>query len=570
MSEVGIAFEVIIGIILLLLINQYVYDKYIQRKSSLLINYPVIARMRYLFELLREPLRQYFGEETFYESRDKVDWVYKAAKNDSLFLSFSVSEPFNKSRFIINNANRVLNDDEVSHDFSKVIGKTCQKPYTTPSVIVRSAMSDGALSPEATRAFAMGALNGKFPINTGEGGLTSNYFFTHRPYNERKAYLQCIEGSSLHKMLYRVVRKLFNGAVAARMYRQLALKEIKAKDSYILDNESLLLYRINWDAPLEVFPKEVPEDIPDIVLQIGSGLYGVRKEDRTFDPVRYEKVMRFCKMSEVKIAQGAKQTGGKIVGEKVTEDIAYYRGVEPWKDLMSPNRFPYANSTEELLEFISQLKTISQKPVGMKIVISNADQVDELIGAMKERFAKGLSVPDFITVDGGDGGSATAPLELMEGVGLSLINALYLLDFYLRMHRLREHIQIIGSGKLLTPDDIAIALCMGADMVGIARGFMMSGGCIRARHCSGANSKKCPVGMATQDKKKRLSYLVIQKSQHIANYHTQLKKGLCTIMAVMGIEHISKMSRNKLSYRDERGELFFDVDLYYQNKIHIS
>ena len=158
MNEVGIAFEVIIGIILLLLINQYVYDKYIQRKSSLLINYPVIARMRYLFELLREPLRQYFGEETFYESRDKVDWVYKAAKNDSLFLSFSVSEPFNKSRFIINNANRVLNDDEVSHDFSKVIGKTCQKPYTTPSVIVRSAMSDGALSPEATRAFAMGAL----------------------------------------------------------------------------------------------------------------------------------------------------------------------------------------------------------------------------------------------------------------------------------------------------------------------------------------------------------------------------------------------------------------------------
>ena len=206
----------------------------------------------------------------------------------------------------------------------------------------------------------------------------------------------------------------------------------------------------------------------------------------------------------------------------------------------------------------------------MKIVISNADQVDELIGAMKERFDKGFSVPDFITVDGGDGGSATAPLELMEGVGLSLINALYLLDFYLRMHRLREHIQIIGSGKLLTPDDIAIALCMGADMVGIARGFMMSGGCIRARHCSGANGKKCPVGMATQDKKKRLSYLVIQKSQHIANYHTQLKKGLCTIMAVMGIEHISKMSRNKLSYRDERGELFFDVDLYYQNKIHIS
>lgn len=565
-----VTFEIIVGIILFLFINQYIYDKYVQRKSSLLINYPVIARMRYLFELLREPLRQYFGEETFYESRDKVDWVYKAAKNRSLFLSFSVSEPFNGSRFIINNANRVLNDDEVSHDFSYTVGSQCVKPYVSPSVIVRSAMSDGALSPEATRAFAMGALNGQFSINTGEGGLTSNYFFTHKPNDERRKYLNCLEGSSFEKLMYRMVRKVFNGAVAARLYRQLALKNIRAKDSYILDTQTLLLYRINWDAPLEAFPRDIPDDIPKIILQIGSGLYGVRKEDHTFDFMRYEKAMRFCQMTEIKIAQGAKQTGGKIMGEKVTEDIAYYRGVEPWKDLMSPNRFPYANSIEELLSFIGQLKTISQKPVGMKIVISNAEQVDELISAMKERFDKGESVPDFITVDGGDGGSATAPLELMEGVGLSLINALYLLDFYLRMYHLRDHISIIGSGKILTPDDIAIALCMGADMVGVARGFMMSGGCIRARHCSGADGKKCPVGMATQDKKKRLSYLVVQKSQHIANYHANLKKGLCTIMAVMGIDHVSKMTREKLSYRDDRGDLFFDVDLYFQNKIHIT
>ena len=565
-----VTFGIIVGVILFLFINQYIYDKYVQRKSSLLINYPVIARMRYLFELLREPLRQYFGKETFYESRDKVEWVYKAAKNRSLFLSFSVSEPFNGSRFIINNANRVLNDDEVSHDFSYAVGKKCVKPYTSPSVIVRSAMSDGALSPEATRAFAMGALNGQFSINTGEGGLTSNYFFTHKPNDERKKYLSCLEGTFFHKLMYRMVRKVFNGAVAARLYRQLALKNIRAKDSYILDIETLLLYRINWDAPLEVFPCDVPHDIPKIILQIGSGLYGVRKEDHTFDPVRYEKVMRFCQMTEIKIAQGAKQTGGKIMGEKVTEDIAYYRGVEPWKDLISPNRFPYANSTEELLSFIGQLKAISQKPVGMKIVISNAEQVDEFISAMKERFDRGESIPDFITIDGGDGGSATAPLELMESVGLSLINALYLLDFYLKLYRLREHISIIGSGKILTPDDVAIALCMGADMVGVARGFMMSGGCIRARHCSGADGKKCPVGMATQDKKKRLSYLVIQKAQHIANYHTNLKKGLCTIMAVMGIDHISKMSHDKLSYRNEGGDLFFDVDLYFQNKIHIT
>ena len=551
------------------LVQLFIYDKYVQRKSSLLINYPVLARMRYVFELLREPLRQYFAEETFYESRDKVEWVYKAAKDRNLFLSFSVAQPFSGSRFIIKNANRVLNTEEVSEDFSQTFGKECQIPYVSPSVIVRSAMSDGALSPEATRSFAMGALKGKFPVNTGEGGLTSNYFFTHRPTSERLAYLESLEGTALQKGLYRLVKKLFNGAIASRLYRKLALAGTKAKDSFILDTDSLLLYRINWSAPLEVFPKTVPEDIPDIVLQIGSGLYGVRKEDHSFDPQRYEKVMRFCKMTEVKIAQGAKQTGGKIISEKVTDDIAYYRGVEAGKDLMSPNRFPYANTLEELLAFVATLKEISKKPVGIKIVISDVEQLDDLMVAIKGRKGAGGAIPDFITVDGGDGGSATAPLELMESVGLSLINSLYLLDFYLRMHQLRNKIKIIGSGKILTPDDVAIALCMGADMVGIARGFMMSGGCIRARHCSGAEGKKCPVGMATQDRKKRLSYLVLQKSHHIANYHRQLLQGLRTILAVTGEAHISKLSRKHLAFRDVRGELFFDVDTYFQNKLHV-
>ena len=550
-------------------VHLFIYDKYVQRKSSLLISYPVLARMRYVFELLREPLRQYFAEEKFYESRDKVDWVYKAAKNRNLFLSFSVSQPFSQSRFIIKNSNKVLNDNEVSDDFSLTFGSTCKTPFVSPSVVVRSAMSDGSLSPEATRAFAIGALNGNFPINTGEGGLTSNYFFTHRPTKERLAYLETLEGSPFAKWAYRITRKIFNRTVAAKFYRQLSLKHTKAKDSYILDQETLLLYRINWNAPLEAFPENVPDDMPNIVLQIGSGLYGVRDKEHAFDPQRYEKVMRFCRMTEIKIAQGAKQTGGKLIGEKVTDDIAYYRGVEVGKDLMSPNRFPYANSTKELLDFIENLKKISGKPVGIKIVISDSDQLNELILGIKEKEKNGEFIPDFITIDGADGGSATAPLELMEGVGLSLWNALYLLDFYLRMHQLRDKINIIGSSKILTPDDIAIALCVGADMVGIARGFMMSGGCIRARHCSGAEGKKCPVGMATQDKKKRLSYLVAQKSQHIANYHAQLLKGLRTILAVVGVDHISKLNRSHLTFRDTGGELFFNVDTYFQNRLHV-
>ncbi len=117
-------------------------------------------------------------------------------------------------------------------------------------------------------------------------------------------------------------------------------------------------YRPNWDAPLEAFPTEVPEDMPDIIFQISSGLYGARDKEGKFNPERYQKVMKFCRMTEIKIAQGAKQTGGKLTGSKVTPAIAYYRNVEPYKDVFSPNRFPYANTIEELFDFIGEVPKI--------------------------------------------------------------------------------------------------------------------------------------------------------------------------------------------------------------------
>lgn len=559
--------KIAILVIIVLLINQFIYDKYVQRKSSLLINYPVLARMRYLFELLREPLRQYFGEEAFYESRDKVDWVYQAARDSKNFLSFSVSQPFADSRFIIKHTNAVLNDDEVNKDFSVTFGKNHPQPFKTQSVITRSAMSDGALSPEATRAFAIAATNARFPMNTGEGSLTSNHLFTHKITGESSKYMEIHEGTELQKQIYRLVRICFNSAIAIQYYRSAILPE-KARDTYILEQETLRFQRIDWTRPLENFPATPPKDIPDIIFQIGSGLYGVRDSDNKFDPERYQKVMRFCKMTEIKIAQGAKQTGGTVIGDKVSEDIAYYRGVKPGEDLHSPNRFPYAGSMDELFDFIGSLQELSGKPVGMKIVVSDIQDVEYMVMKMKERFDKNGPIPDFITVDGGDGGSATAPLELMESVGLSVTNSLFIIDTMLNKHHLREQLKLIASGKVLTPDDVAILLCMGADMVGIARGFMMSGGCIRARHCSGINGRKCPIGMATRDKRKRLSYLVIQKSQHIANYHNNLLKGLRTVMAVMGVPKADQLSKRNVAFRNKQGEIFFDVDEYYHKKFH--
>ncbi len=560
--------EVILLIVIIGLINLYIYDRYVQRKHQLLINYPIIGRFRYLFETLREPLRQYFAEETFYESRDKVEWVYKAAKNLPNFMSFSVSQPFSSSRFIIKHSSHVLNDDEVDEDFSVLFGKNRPIPFRSKSPIIRSAMSDGALSPEAVRAFTLGATLSNFTINTGEGGLTSNYFFTHRPDPNDAKYLEIVKSTWLAESVFKLVTFFFNRSLAIKVYRKMLLNK-KTENTYIYDPMSHSLFRVNWKAPLSVFPKSVPEDMPDLILQIGSGLYGVRDENGKFDAERYEKAMRFCRMTEIKIAQGAKQTGGKLAASKVTADIAYYRGVEEGKDLISPNRFPYAGSADELLDFVGRLQEISKKPVGIKIVISDARSVEDLVQTMRRRKDDGEPIMDFISVDSGDGGSATAPLELMESVGLTTPNALYVLDTMLRRYNLREDVRIISSGKILTPDDVVIALSLGADAVGIARGFMMSGGCIRARKCSGTEGHICPVGMATQDPKRRASYLVVRKGGEIANYHTNMLKGIRTLLAVMNVKNIRELDKKHLTFKNRLGEIYFDIDNYFHQKLHI-
>jgi glutamate synthase domain-containing protein 2 len=561
--------ELFLVLLFIGLIGLFIYDRYVQRKHQLLINYPIIGRFRYFFEALREPLRQYFAEETFYESRDKVEWVYKAAKDVPNYQSFSVTQPFSGSRFVIKHSTNVKNEDEVSDDLSVTFGTQCEHPFVAKTPIIRSAMSDGALSPEAVRAFSLGAKLSGFTVNTGEGSLTSNHLYTLKPDLNDAKYLEIVESTPLAEFVFKVMDRLFNRNAAIKAYRRILLKNNRTKNTYIYDSTTHILFRVNWNAPLDVFPKEVPESLPDIVFQMSSGLYGVRDAEGNFDEERYVKVMRFCRMTEIKIAQGAKQTGGKLAGSKVTADVAYYRGVEEGKDLFSPNRFPYADTPEHLLDFVGRLQKISKKPVGMKIVVSDANVVDEMVAAAAKRKEAGKPLPDFISVDSGEGGSATAPLEMMESVGLTTNNALYVLDSTLRKYGLRDEIKIIASGKLLTPDDIIITMSMGADAVGVARGFMMSGGCIRARMCSGFGSHQCPVGMATQDPKLRASYLVRKKGEEIANYHKNLIKGMKTLLAIMGFTHISQLSRKNLTYKNESGEIYFDVDTYFKKKLHL-
>jgi glutamate synthase domain-containing protein 2 len=560
-----IEFFVLVGLVGLIML--YVYDKYVQRSHALLINYPIIGRFRYFFEALREPFRQYFGEETFYDSKDKVDWVYKAAKNVPNYKSFSISQPFLDSKFIVKHVSNVLNDNEVNEDMSVVFGKNREIPFVSHTPIIRSAMSDGALSPEAIRAFALAGVESTLTINTGEGSLTSNHLYTHRPDLNNCDYLEIVKSTPFAEFVFKIGSFFFNNSIATKWYRTILLHK-NTQNTYIYDKTTNVLFRVNWNAPLEAFPKEIPSDIPNIVFQMGSGLYGVRDGNGKFDELKYQKVMKFCRMTEIKIAQGAKQTGGKLAGSKVTADIAYYRGVPEGKDVFSPNRFPYADTTSHLLDFVEKLQNLSKKPVGFKIVISDSNAVEEMAKEIASRKSAGKNIPDFITIDSGEGGSATAPLELMESVGLATDNALYILDAMLKKYNIRQDIKIIASGKILTPDDVIITMCMGADAVGIARGFMMSGGCIRARMCSGFGTHVCPVGMATQDEKKRASYLVVRKGHEIASYHINLIKGMKMMMAVMGIDRINKLDKSKLTFKDRNGEIYFDIDEYFQHKLH--
>ncbi|CAA6821120.1 MAG: Ferredoxin-dependent glutamate synthase (EC [uncultured Sulfurovum sp.] len=540
-------FQIITIIVVLVLLAILIYDRFVQRDNQLLINFPLVGRMRYFFHLLRDPMRQYFGDETYYDAYEKIDWVNKASHKKALMYSFSMEKPYNDKGLLFRHANLVLNPEELTETMSVTFGERHKYPFVTSSVIGRSAMSDGAISPEGTQAFAQGALYANFPINTGEGGLTSNFLKTHKyPLDgSNNAYLEKKEGTWFAKGVYRFMCFVSNKAIATNVYREMVVRN-KEKETYILDADSKIFHRIDWTQDLDKFPKEPLTDIPNITFQMGSGMYGVKGLDGKFDEVRYQKVMRFCKMTEIKMAQGAKQTGGKLLAEKVTDAIAYYRGVEANKALYSPNRFPHASSIAELFDFIGRLQELSEKPVGAKIVISTDENFKAYAEELKVRIDEGRPYPDFLTIDGGDGGSATAPREMMTRVGLPIRMALRIVVDELNALGIRDKIKIIASEKILTPDDAIELFAYDADFLNIARGFMVSAGCIRARQCSGAGGHACPVGLATMDKGRRSKFLVAKKSHTVANYHDALIEGIRSLLAIMGKKKLKELSMDDL------------------------
>ena len=216
--------------------------------------------------------------------------------------------------------------------------------------------------------------------------------------------------------------------------------------------------------------------------------------------------------------------------EKVTAEIAQIRGIKEGEAAISPNRHVEASNPAELLDLIDQVRKASGRPTGIKFVVGNIAPIQELFQEIK---ARGLhSAPDFITLDSGDGGTGAAPLPLLDNMGLSIREGLPLVDDLLRAEGLRERIAVIASGKLVTPEDVAWAFCVGADFVNAARGFMFALGCIQAMKC---NKNTCPTGITTHDPSLQRGLDPTNKAVRVANFVEQMRKEVGVIAHSCGV-----------------------------------
>jgi glutamate synthase domain-containing protein 2 len=271
----------------------------------------------------------------------------------------------------------------------------------------------------------------------------------------------------------------------------------------------------------------------DIVFQIGTAKYGVRDDTGALcdDKLREVAAHDQVKMIEIKLSQGAKPgKGGILPGGKVTAEIARIRGIPEGQDSISPNRHPEVDSAAGLLDMINRIRDVTGKPVGFKSVIGAYGWLDELFALVRQRGIE--TAPDFITVDSGDGGTGAAPMSLMDCVGLPIKESLPLVVDMLNRHGLKGRIRVIASGKLITPAEAAWALCVGADFINSARGFMFALGCIQAMQC---NKNTCPTGITTHDKRLQRGLDPEDKAERVRRYAQFMHKEIGVIAHSCGV-----------------------------------
>jgi len=279
----------------------------------------------------------------------------------------------------------------------------------------------------------------------------------------------------------------------------------------------------------------------DIVFQIGTAKYGVRDEHGNYSEARLKAIADLpqVRMFELKLSQGAKPgKGGILPAVKVTEEIARIRGIPEGQASISPNRHHDIGNNQELLDRIHWLREFTGKPVGIKFVLGDASWMEDLLQTI---IARGIeSAPDFFTLDSGDGGTGAAPMALIDDVGMGIHESLPMLINKLELYKLRERIRVITSGKLINPTDVAWALCVGADAVNNARGFMFSLGCIQALQC---NKNTCPTGITTHDPKLQRGLVTEDKTERVANYQRNMVKEVSIIAHSCGVVHPRKLTR---------------------------
>lgn len=438
----------------------------LQTGHSILRAFPILGHARFLAELVRPEIRQYFIESNTEGApfdRETRDTVYRRAKGTK------GDEPFGTER----------NVDAVGHEFLRhslrarlatelqprvrLGGPDCARPYDIALLNV-SAMSFGALSANAIEALNGGAAIGGFAHDTGEGGIS--------PYH------------------------LKHGG--------------------------------------------------DLIWEIGSGYFGCRTAEGGFDAALFEQksALPAVKAVSIKLSQGAKPgLGGVLPGAKVTEEIAATRGVPVGKTVVSPPAHTAFHTPLELTHFIATLRSLSGgKPVGFKLCVGSRTEFLSICKAMLET---GIT-PDFIIVDGSEGGTGAAPQEFEDHVGMPLTEGLMLVQNCLVGTGLRPHIRVGASGKIATGVDIVRRIIQGADFTLSARAMMFALGCIQAMKC---NTNRCPTGVATQDHGLMRALHVPDKIERVANFQRGTVASAAQLVASMGLDGFHELDPSMLSRR---------------------
>lgn len=487
----------------------YFYDKR-QKQHAILRNYPILGRMRYMLEKTGPEFRQYlFDDDNKGEPFNRQEYLHMVMPGKYLnnVIGFGSKRDFDEPGYYIRNSMFTKQNEEMRVDNETLVNTMRYKVE-----------EDGLFSRKEHRE-EIPALPWLLPE---EDAIVVG------PNCEHPFHARSLLGQS--GMSY--------GALGENAITALSKGIGMAGEAWMNTGEGgLSPHHLAGDA--------------HIIAQIGSGLFGFRTEDGEFswERLREKAEIPQVKAFEIKLAQGAKMRGGHVEGEKVTEEIAKIRNVVPYTTINSPNRFKQFTDYPSLFDFIEKIRDHGGKPVGIKVVIGGQQDAEELASFMHET-GKG---PDFISLDGAEGGSGATYQDLADSVGLPLKSALILLDDALKKYDVRDRVKIIASGKITTPDKAAMALAMGADLVQIARGFMISVGCIMAHRC---HTNDCPAGVATTDKHLQRGLVVEEKKFRVTNYILTMREGLFRIAAAAGLDSPTKLERHHLVYKDERGRVF--------------